>query len=240
MRLFFSPFFFLLILTAVVRGGFEEPVAKTSRPGTAISFVNSDSRSESESREIIAQAAARFTRVTGMEVGYYPIIVDFVEEIPRGIRGVLSRQQGSTTFRPAGATVAIAVRGPQTCGRILAHEVAHVFTREAYGDVENPTLREGLAEWIAGQAYPSEVRENMRNARRGGTPPSLVPYVDGYQFCHRHAEHKDFATFYEQQVHSKTTSYDALEKLWERHLAQVKLSDDAAAKKSMTVVELDK
>ena len=187
-------------------------------------FENTDAETEVLGRKIIAITAERFEKITGTHVGKLPVIVKFTDEIVFGDASRISsgRVQGVTLYDRDSCTIQIAKKRISTFGRVLAHEVTHVFVREAFGQAFNRTLNEGLAEYLAAQEFPAEVERDMRNASaKGFVPQALRTYVDGHRFCKHFAEDANFAAFFASEIKKSTyTDFSELKIAWEEQVSK--------------------
>ncbi len=221
---------FLSIL--LVGCGFEQVFAEekgsscndASQVAPQATFENTDKETEILGRKIIAITAERFEKITGVHVGKLPVTVRFAEEIVFGDASRVSsgKVQGVTLYDRDSCTIQIAKKRISTFGRVLAHEVTHVFVREAFGQALNRTLNEGLAEYMAAQEFPSEVERDMRNAAaKGFVPQGLRTYVDGHRFCKSFAEDANFAAFFAREIKKSThTDFSELKEVWEGQVSK--------------------
>ena len=187
-------------------------------------FEDADAETEALGRKIVLITAERFEKITGVRVGKLPITVKFTDEIIFGDASRVSagRVQGVTLYEKDSCTIQIAKKRISTFGRVLAHEVTHVFVREAFGQAFNRTLNEGLAEYLAAQEFPAEVERDMRNAgAKGFVPQALRTYVDGHRFCKHFAEDENFAAFFASEIKKSThANFSELKTAWEEQVSK--------------------
>jgi len=192
---------------------------EVQRTGRQVIFENATPEMEELGKKIIDVTANRFEKKTGKKVGNTTIYVQFVETTALGdhSRTTAGKVQGVTIYRPTSCTIQISTKRSSTFGRVLAHEVTHVFVREVFGKAANSTLNEGFAEYLAAQEYPSEVKRDMKAAASQRVLScNLKPYVEGHQFCERFADDVRFPEFFASQISSKETSgYQALKQAWD-------------------------
>lgn len=182
----------------------------------AIAFENMDEEAAAEANKIVAECAARFERITGKKVGDRNVRLRFEDSLrmPGQALAGGGEVRGATTHSADSSTVRISTRSRSRWQRVLAHEIVHVFIRDAFGQAPNKTLNEGLAEYVASQLYCGEVQRDLQSARRGKFNQALLPYIEGHRFCAEHAEDAAFAKFFAREIRSSDTSYETLTHLW--------------------------
>lgn len=196
----------------------DPEIQRTAREEGALVFENVDASDEAKAREVYAAVRAHFTRITGREVGKLPIRVRLVESLGRGEASrASSHVLGVTVHREGRSEIQISALQQRSFGRVLAHELVHVFSREACGAAVNRVLSEGLADYIASLLYSAEVNRDLRAASHVKTrDPRLLPYVRGYHFCLHHAEREGFGEFYARQIGRPDFGFGDLEGAWKR------------------------
>ena len=181
-------------------------------------FENANPRATTEGGKIIAEAARHFEEITQRKIGEWTIRISFEEEVSVQGMNLIGNEhlRGVTMHSAHSSTIRIAVRKNSNWDRVLAHEVVHTFVRATYGTANNTTLNEGLAEYVAAQIFPAEVRRDLYNAKwgRGRFSQNLCPYVEGYRFCSEHARDADFANFIAQEITGSANSYILLNYKW--------------------------
>lgn len=216
-----SPYFRAIIFLLCLAPATLLLAQKAEEPGLMAAFENVDPEVSAEGMKIISECARRFREVTHHKAGDWTVRVCFVEKIHAHGMNLCSHGQlrGVTRHGCDGSTIQIATRlaaGQRSSWeRVLAHEVVHALVREAYGNTSNTTLNEGLAEYIAGQMFPSEVRRDLHNAVWGASSQALIPYVEGHRFCSEHGEEKDFADFFAKAIKTNDIGYDGLAHEWQ-------------------------
>ncbi len=187
--------------------------------GIQIAFEDAPTDVIEKGPDLVAETADRFEQVTKRKIGHMPIRVKFVERISMdGVSEKISKHiQGMTYYTEDECSVHISKRRISSWGRVLSHEVVHVFVYETYGRSQNRLLNEGLAEYLAEKAFPSEVRRDLRNAINSVSMAStLNPYVDGYRFISEHATDENFSKFFASEIKNRFTSYELLQRAWDR------------------------
>ncbi len=121
--------------------------------------------------------------------------------------------EGMTFGEKGDYEVKIAGLSGEKFERVLAHELVHVLVRETHGDGANLFLNEGIAEYLAGKQFPSEVQHDRGDSKTSNAV--LRPYVEGLDFCRRHASDARFAAFFTEQLNHPVTSSRELEEIWE-------------------------
>ncbi len=209
--------FSLWLLSMLIMVRADEPVS-TSSPLPPVTFENAASEVVEEAGAIVATALQHFEKVTQRKTGNRPIRVRFVEILSaRGMEHLGDgRIQGVTHHEADFSVIEISTRRTSSWGRTLAHELTHVFVREAYGKVANRTLNEGLAEYVAFRIFPSEVSRDLSNAHAslGPLSPARRPYVEGLRFVAQHASDKRFPNFFESAIKNPNSSYQDLKETW--------------------------
>ncbi|MCC7518777.1 MAG: hypothetical protein IT578_06290 [Verrucomicrobiae bacterium] len=220
--------FFLASLLAL--GGFL--LGASSGKGTPLATPTSRSCFETDglpadlaaqAEQIYAITRAHFIRLTNREVGRLPIRLRLVEN-PGGHEALRRGEKvlGSTVHHADFSEVRVGSEEARSFGRVLAHEITHVFVREAFGRAANRALSEGFAEYVASLSFGAEVRHDMRAAfhpRTRGT--RILPYVNGFNFCLHYAEKPAFASFFAEQISLPDFGMSQLLTVWEWHQARL-------------------
>ena len=170
---------------------------------------------ETEAKDLIAQAAQYFEKLTGQAVGHRAIQIHFVNRPSTGdaIHVGGGDVEGVTFHVKTDSIIEISRKHPDRWKRILAHEVTHVFVQEAFGPVKNRTLSEGLAEYVADNFFPNQVRNDFykaSNAKFVLLVAKLQPYVDGFRFVSQHARDSRFAEFFAIESKNPATNTSRL------------------------------
>ncbi|MBI4025606.1 MAG: hypothetical protein HY360_11550 [Verrucomicrobia bacterium] len=205
----------LLIAVAIAQADDRVLIGDTA---SAISFVNANPDDIEEGRRIAAVVSRLFEQITLHRVGSRSIYVCFSNSMAFGEMSLSGegRVQGTTVHQANCSTIQISNSRTSSWGRVFAHELTHVFVREAYGRSLNRTLNEGLAEYIAAMLFSSEVRRDLRNATRGPTAAALRPYVEGFRFIAEHVADERLPAFLESEMKTGDGSYRSLREAWDR------------------------
>lgn len=191
---------------------------RAAAPELKVIFTHATPKLEEEARWIIGGTAERFEQVTHESIGNVTIRVEVVDDSGALDEGFspAGKIQGMTVFHHGSNLGAIRISSQRSVGfgRILAHEVTHVFVREVFGRVRNRVLNEGLAEYLASLQFPSEVKRDLRSAASSSSA-SLRQYVDGYRFCEQFAGDERFPGFLKREINRNLGNYEELKAQWD-------------------------
>lgn len=171
-----------------------------------------------DAREVYRATRDHFTEITGRPVGAFKIRVRLVERAMGGEASrTLTQVMGATQQGREECRISISRLRRGSFGRVLAHELAHAFLREAYGRTTNRALSEGFAEYLASLEYSAEVNRDLRAAAaQYANAPKLQPYVAGYNFCLHYARDPDFLAFFDREIYFPDFGFDHLLTAWKR------------------------
>jgi hypothetical protein len=211
--------FFLVLFFSAVRTYSEQ----TELP--PINFEGATPKRVEEAQKIMVEIEGHFQKVFHKKVK--PPLVDIqLLETLRGNGMNCSYEghlEGVTLFTDSTCVIQISTQRTSTWGRILAHEMGHVLIHQAYGQPSNLWLNEGIAEYLAGESFPSEVRTAYRkNASQRLLPIQVIPYVEGLRFCNSHAEDAKFPGFFEVEIKNSVKSVEELVTKWEKFVGSAK------------------
>lgn len=187
---------------------------------SGLSFENLPGDLQLSSRRVIVSTAARFDQAFGTAVGRMPISVRLVPEstVSSGGGETISGMSGLCVVREGRAEILVATRSNAPTTALLAHEATHAFVAEAFGEVRDPFLNEGLAQWFAAAAWPP-LRNELRHLwLKGGTRPDASPYVAGFHWVEEHAGHPRLGDFLRASGKQVSKDLDDLESRWKGFL----------------------
>ncbi|MCC7519676.1 MAG: hypothetical protein IT578_10890 [Verrucomicrobiae bacterium] len=208
----FLPWVFCAACAGALRGAETPAFAE-------LSFAGLSPELQLAARRVIVATGARFDRAFGTDVGRRPISVRFAPLAKVASEGEdVAGATGRCRVRNGRAEILVAADAPEALGAILAHEATHAFVAEAFGEIRDPYLGEGLAQEFAAQAWPP-LRNELRHLwLKGGPGAAASPYIAGFHWIEEHAGEARFGEFVRTSGAAVSRNLEELERRWREFL----------------------
>lgn len=180
------------------------------------SFENLSPDLQLAARRVMVATAVRFDRTFGTTVGRMPVSVRLVPSATVTAAGgeEIAGVAGLCVVREGRAEILVATRANTSIAAILAHEATHAFVAETFGEVRDPFLNEGLAQWFAAGAWPPLRNELRHFWLKGGSGAGASPYVAGFHWMEENAANPRLGAFLRAQGNPVSRNIDELDHRW--------------------------
>ena len=171
-------------------------------------------------RRAIVATAAHFDQTFGSAVGRMPVSVRLIPSATVTAAGgeEIAGAAGLCVIREGRAEILVATRANTSISAILAREATHAFVAETFGELSDPFLNEGLAQWFAAGAWPPLRNELRHFWLKGGSGTGASPYVAGFHWMEEHVNHPRLGEFLRTSGKSVSKNLDDLERRWREFL----------------------